>query len=119
MSRLFVSLSIVLAVSSSACCRKGEEKSSRGGSSLPTTTSTPTSASFSYDPNLPPACRANVSFLVTCAERKYGAEREDLMGRARTMQKAQMEDVAKSGAAKANGTCASLASIVRMNKACQ
>ena len=29
-----------------------------------------------------------------------------------------MEDVAKSGATKANQTCANLSSIVRMNKAC-
>lgn len=73
---------------------------------------------FAYDPNLPPACRANVSFLVNCASTKGPAERADLTERARVMQKAQMDDVAKSGAAKANATCQSLSSIVRMNKAC-
>ncbi len=78
----------------------------------------PGAPSFAYDPNLPPACRANVSFLVNCAGTKGAAERADLTERARVMQKAQMEDVAKSGATKANQTCANLASIVRMNKAC-
>ncbi len=119
MSRLSLSLALLLAVASSACCRRGDDSSSSStkGSS-PSLLPAVGAPSFAYDPNLPPACKANVSFLVNCASTKGAAERADLTERARVMQKAQMEDVAKSGATKANATCASLSSIVRMNKAC-
>lgn len=115
MSRLTLSLAVFLALASSACCRRdsGSSSTSKGGFSSPLTT-----PSFAYDPKLPPACRANVAFLVDCANSKSGAERADLTERARIMQKAQLDDVAKSGATKANQTCAGLSSIVRMNKAC-
>lgn len=105
----------LIALAAGACCRPGKSSGSTGSGSSTRTATTP---SFAYDPSLPPACRANVAFLVNCASTKGAAERADLLQRARTMQDAQLSDVARSGATKANQTCANLSSIVRMNKAC-
>lgn len=75
--------------------------------------------SFDYSPDLPPLCRSNVEFLVTCADRKSGAERDDMISRAKTMQTSQLDEVKKNGKDKANKRCGELSSIVRSNAACR
>lgn len=79
----------------------------------------PAGPAFSYDASLPPTCKANIEFLVSCAGRKTEPARADLLGRARTMQNAYAESVKKDGPSKAGARCTDLSSIVRSNPACK
>lgn len=74
---------------------------------------------FPYSSELGPACRANVEFLVGCANRNNEPDKSDLLGRAKTMQTAYLDNIKKKGRSTADVECKGLESMVRMNPRCK